>query len=53
MRCKNLSDTNWINDKNIQHILRAINKGVLTKTEQNKFYLLKYPGYSSCLAIVL
>jgi hypothetical protein len=40
-------------NKNTQFILRVINKGVLTKIEQGKFYLFKNPGYSSCLAIVL
>ena len=53
MRCKNLSDNSLTKNKNIQHILRVINKGVITNTEVGKFYLFKNPGYSSCLAIVL
>jgi hypothetical protein len=33
MRCKNLSDTDLTKNKNIQHILRVINKGVITNTD--------------------
>lgn len=52
-RSKKFTDSELKKNKNTQFILRVINKGVLTKTEQGKFYLLKNPGYSSCLAIVL
>lgn len=53
MRCKNLSDSDLKKKKNIQHILRVINKGILIKTELGQFYLYKNPGYSTCLALVI
>lgn len=53
MRCKNLSDSDLKKKKNIQHILRVINKGILLKTELGQFYLYKNPGYSTCLALVI
>lgn len=59
-RCKNLSYTYLTKQKNIQFILRVINKGVVTNTEApaggwwpGKFYLFKNPGYSSSLALVV
>lgn len=39
MRCVNLSDSDLKNKNNIQHILRVINKGILSKTELGQFYL--------------
>lgn len=52
-RCEKFSDSDLEKNKNIQHILRTINKGNLTRTEVGKFYLLKNPGYSISLALVL
>jgi NUMOD1 domain len=52
-RCKNLSDLDLEKRKNIQHLLRVINKGILSKTELGSFYLFKNPGYSTCLALVV
>jgi hypothetical protein len=53
MRCKNLSDIDLTKNKNVQHILRVINKGVITNTEVGKFYLFKNPEYSKCLSLVI
>jgi hypothetical protein len=53
VRCKNLSDTDLTKNKNIQYILRVINKGVVTNTEVGKFYLFKNPEYSKCLSLVI
>ena len=52
-RCEKFSDSDLEKNKNIQHILRTINKGVLTRTEVGKFYLFKNPGYSTSLALVV
>nr|YP_009262016.1 LAGLIDADG endonuclease [Chrysoporthe austroafricana]AMX22091.1 LAGLIDADG endonuclease [Chrysoporthe austroafricana] len=52
-RCKIFSDSELSKNKNMQHILRVINKGILTKTELGKFYLFKNPGYSNSLALVV
>ena len=39
-------------NKNLQHIRRVINKGVLTSTEKGKFYIFQNPDHSSCLTLV-
>lgn len=52
-RCKKFTDCELSKNKNMQHILRVINKGTLTKTELGKFYILKNPGYSNSLALVV
>ena len=36
----------------MQHIIRVINKGTLTKTEQGKFYLYENNNHSECLDLV-
>lgn len=51
-RCAHLSDLELSRNKNVQHIRRVINKGVLTTTEKGKFYILQNPGHSTCLALV-
>jgi hypothetical protein len=51
-RCAQLSDSDIQKPKNLQHIRRVINKGVLTTTEKGKFYIFKNPDHSSCLALV-
>ena len=52
-RCKKLTDCELGKNKNMQHILRVINKNILTKTELGKFYIFKNPGYSNSLALVV
>lgn len=52
-RCNKFSDSQLKKNKNVQHILRVINKGVLTKTELGQFYLFKNPEHSDCLALVV
>jgi hypothetical protein len=51
-RCMHFSDSELQKNKNLQHILRVINKGVLTLTEKGKFYFYKNPEHSTCLALV-
>jgi hypothetical protein len=50
-RCAHLSDSELKRNKNLQHIRRVINRGVLTVTEKGKFYFIKNPAHSSCLAL--
>lgn len=52
-RCKKFTDCELGKNKNMQHILRVINKRILTNTELGKFYIFKNPGYSNSLAIVV
>ena len=52
-RCKKFTDCELGKNKNMQHILRVINKRILTKTELGKFYIFKNPGYSNSLALVV
>jgi len=47
-----LSNEDLKQNKNSQHIHQVINKNVLT-IEKEKFYLLKNPGYSPCLTLVI
>jgi len=51
-RCAHLSDSELNRRKNLQHIIRVINKGTLTKTEQGKFYLYENNNHSECLDLV-
>jgi hypothetical protein len=51
-RCAHLSDSDLKLNKNLQHIRRVINKGVLTTTEIGKFFIFQNPDYSSSLALV-
>ena len=53
IRSSKFTDSELGKKKNVQFILRVINKGVLTRTELGQFYLFKNPGYSSCLAVVV
>ena len=53
MRCEKFTDSELKKNKNVQFILRVINKGVLTKTELGKFYIFKNPGHSDCLALIV
>lgn len=52
-RCIHLSDEELKRSKNLQHIRRVINKGVLTKTEKGNFYVFQNSGYSSSLDLVV
>jgi len=51
-RCLHLSDLEISQKKNIRHIRRVINKGVLTTTEKGKFYLFQNLNYSTSLSLV-
>jgi hypothetical protein len=51
IKSKNLSDEDLTKNKNIQHVLRVINKNIVTTTETGKFYLFKNSNYSSNLSI--
>lgn len=46
-RCAHLSDLELNKKKNIQHILRVINKGTLTSTEKGKFYLFQRGAFQT------
>lgn len=50
-RCAHLSDIEISQKKNIRHIRRVINKGVLTTTEKGQFYLYQNLNSSTCLAL--
>ena len=51
-RCERFTDEELSHNKNLQHIRRVINKGVLTTTEKGKFYVFQNPGYSNCLDLM-
>ena len=52
-RCAHLTDNELKLNKNLQHIRRVINKGVLTTTEKGKFYVFQNLGYSDSLDLVV
>lgn len=52
-RCAHLSDLELSRNKNVQHIRRVINKGVLTTTEKGKFYLFQKPGSLYLLSLLV
>lgn len=52
-RCNKFTDSQLRKNKNVQHTLRVINKGVLTKTELGQIFLFKNSGHSVCLALVV
>jgi hypothetical protein len=40
-RVAHMSDLELKQNKNLQHIRRVINKGILTETEKGKFYIFE------------
>lgn len=52
-RVAHLSNLDLSKNKNLQHIRRVINKGILTETEKGKFYIFENPNLSYCLSLTI